>query len=85
MILYRLTRYSTDDGWAVQWETTKDAARREFLKSHKAGIEAIVHRTDVPTDKVGLAEALNRSLDNPVNWPWTSEEVFSTLREARRS
>ena len=83
-ILYRLTRYSTDGGWTVRWETTKDGARREFLRSHKAGIETVVHRADVPTDKAGLAEALNQSFDNPVSWPWVTEEIFSSRKEMSR-
>ena len=85
MILYRLTQYWTDGEWAVQWETTKDDARREFLRSHKEGIETVVHRTDVPTDKTGLVTALNQAFANPMNWPYVVTEIFSTRKEARQS
>lgn len=86
MILYRIVTFSNSEkSWTVQWETTKDDARREFLKFHKAGIETVVYRTDFPTDKAGVALAMNMAHANPMNWPWIVEEVFSTRKEARRS
>ena len=84
MIQYRLDvqhPVSTQQ-WSVEWFTTKDEARVEFLKAHGNGADATVCRTDVPTDKAGLAEAMNLAGANLTNWPWPVEEVFSTRKQA---
>lgn len=86
MILYRLTTFPNDeaDSWCCEWHGTKDEARKSFLDAHRSGIPSVVHKVDVPTDKMGLVLALERSHDNPTNYPFIMIEVFSSRREQKK-
>ena len=66
MILFRTQVFIGTD-WCTIWDTTQ-AKGKDTLASFDGEHEARLDKMDVPNDKAGLAEALNRADANHMNW-----------------
>lgn len=67
MILYRLQIAEGPD-WINAWFTTMAEGKQTLRACQKRGVEARLDRIDVPTDKEGLAEAMNLADANYMNY-----------------
>lgn len=67
MILYRLQITAGPD-WMTAWFTTVAEGRRELAACEKRKTEARLDKIDVPTDKEGLAWAMNLADANQMNF-----------------
>lgn len=66
MILYRVQVFIGTD-WETLWTSTK-AEAQDALDSFEGEHEARLDKIEVPTNREGLAEALNRADANHMNF-----------------
>jgi hypothetical protein len=67
MILYRL-QIADDQDWINAWFTTAAEGKTELVACGKRNKEARLDKIDVPTDKEGLAWAMNMADANQMNF-----------------